>query len=167
MRTTPRHIRAGRHLCAARRLAVRGDRGERSLSRRRRPPRPGPWNWTARLGEAHTSLGFCLDGFDWNFEAGGKELRRALELNPGYATAHHWYAWHLALLHRYDDAIVELRKAESLDPLSLVINADLAELLALAHWYDESIVQVRRRSRLNRISASRTITWARHTSRSR
>ena len=93
------------------------------------------------LGEAHTSLGFCLDGFDWNFDAGGKEFRRALELNPGYATAHHWYAWHLALLHRYDDAIVEMRKAESLDPLSLVINADLAELLALAHSYDESILQ--------------------------
>jgi TolB-like protein/DNA-binding winged helix-turn-helix (wHTH) protein/Flp pilus assembly protein TadD len=93
------------------------------------------------LGEAHTSLGFCLDGFDWNFEAGGKEFRRALELNPGYATAHHWYAWHLALLHRYDAAIVEMRKAESLDPLSLVINADLAELLALAHSYDESILQ--------------------------
>jgi len=95
----------------------------------------------ASLGEAHNSLAFCLDGFDWDFEAGGKEFRRAIELNPGYATAHHWYAWHLALLHRYDEAIVEMRKAESVDPLSLVINADLAELLALAHSYDESILQ--------------------------
>jgi TolB-like protein/DNA-binding winged helix-turn-helix (wHTH) protein/tetratricopeptide (TPR) repeat protein len=93
------------------------------------------------LGEAHNSLAFCLDGFDWDFDHAGKEFRRAIELNPGYATAHHWYAWHLALLHRYDEAIVEMRKAESVDPLSLVINADLAELLALAHSYDESIVQ--------------------------
>ncbi len=95
----------------------------------------------ASVGEAHNSLAFCLDGFDWDFDTAGKEFRRAIELNPGYATAHHWYAWHLALLHRYDEAIVEMRKAESVDPLSLVINADLAELLALAHSYDESIAQ--------------------------
>jgi TolB-like protein/DNA-binding winged helix-turn-helix (wHTH) protein/Flp pilus assembly protein TadD len=91
------------------------------------------------LGEAHNSLAFCLDGFDWNFESAGREFRRAIELNPGYATAHHWYAWHLALLRRNDEAIAEMRKAESLDPLSLVITADLAELLLLAHSYDESI----------------------------
>ena len=96
------------------------------------------------LGEAHNSLAFCLDGFDWVFDSAGKEFLRAIELNPGYATAHHWYAWHLALLHRYDEALVEMRKAESLDPLSLVINADLAELLALAHSYDESIQQSRK-----------------------
>jgi TolB-like protein/Flp pilus assembly protein TadD len=96
------------------------------------------------LGEAHNSLAFCLDGFDWNIDLAGKEFLRAIELNPGYATAHHWYAWHLALLHRYDEALAEMRKAESLDPLSLVINADLAELLALAHSYDESIQQSRK-----------------------
>jgi TolB-like protein/Flp pilus assembly protein TadD len=96
------------------------------------------------LGEAHNSLAFVLDGFDWDLDAGGKEFERAIELNPGYATAHHWYAWHLGLLGRYDEAIVEMRKAESLDPLSLIINADLAELLVLAHSYDESIRQSRK-----------------------
>jgi TolB-like protein/DNA-binding winged helix-turn-helix (wHTH) protein/Flp pilus assembly protein TadD len=96
------------------------------------------------LGEAHNSLAFCLDGFDWDFDSAGKEFRRAIELNPGYATAHHWYAWHLSLLGRYDEAIVEMREAENLDPLSLIINADLAELLVLAHSYDESIRQSRK-----------------------
>jgi TolB-like protein/DNA-binding winged helix-turn-helix (wHTH) protein/Flp pilus assembly protein TadD len=96
------------------------------------------------LGEAHNSLAFCLDGFDWNFAAAGKEFRRAIELNPGYATAHHWYAWHLSLLGQYDEAIAEMKKAENLDPLSLIINADLAELLVLAHSYDESIRQSRK-----------------------
>ena len=96
------------------------------------------------LGEAHTSLAFCLDGFDWNFEAAGSEFRRAIELNPGYATAHHWYAWHLALLHRYDEAIVEMKKAMNVDPLSIIINADLAELLSLAHATEESIQQSRK-----------------------
>jgi TolB-like protein/DNA-binding winged helix-turn-helix (wHTH) protein/Flp pilus assembly protein TadD len=96
------------------------------------------------LGEAHNSLAFCLDGFDWDFDSAGKEFLRAIELNPGYATAHHWYAWHLALLHRLDEAMAEMKKAENLDPLSLVINADLAELLALAHSYDQSILQSRK-----------------------
>jgi len=93
------------------------------------------------LGEAHNSLAFVLDGFDWDLDAGGKEFQRAIELNPGYATAHHWYAWHLSLLGRFDEAIAEMRKAENLDPLSLIINADLAELLGLAHSYDDSIRQ--------------------------
>ncbi|HWY21557.1 MAG TPA: tetratricopeptide repeat protein [Candidatus Acidoferrum sp.] len=102
------------------------------------------------LGEAHNSLAFVLDGFDWDLDAGGKEFRRAIELNPGYATAHHWYAWHLSLLGRFDEAIVEMRKAENLDPLSLIINADLAELLGLAHHYDESIAQSRKTIEMDR-----------------
>src|SRR6266576_2588244 len=95
-------------------------------------------------GEAHNSLAFVLDGFDWDLDSGGKEFLRAIELSPSYATAHHWYAWHLSLLGRYDEAIVEMRRAEQLDPLSLIINADLAELLVLAHSYDESIRQSRK-----------------------
>jgi TolB-like protein/DNA-binding winged helix-turn-helix (wHTH) protein/Flp pilus assembly protein TadD len=96
------------------------------------------------LGEAHNSLAFVLDGFDWDFDSAGKEFQRAIELNPGYATAHHWYAWHLSLLGRFDGAIAEMKKAQNLDPLSLIINADLAELLVLAHHYDESITQSRK-----------------------
>src|ERR1700733_1471251 len=84
------------------------------------------------LGEAHNSLAFCLDGFDWDIKSAGMEFQRAIALNPGYATAHHWYAWHLSLLGNYDEAIAEMRKAQDLDPLSLIINADLAELLVLA-----------------------------------
>src|ERR1700735_5024966 len=75
----------------------------------------------SQLGEAHNSLAFVLDGFDWDLNSGGNEFRRAIELAPGYATAHHWYAWHLSLLGRYDEAIAEMRKAENLDPLSLII----------------------------------------------
>ena len=96
------------------------------------------------LGEAHNSLAFCLDGYDWNFDAAEKEFRRAIELNPGYAPAHHWYAWHLALLGHNDDALAEMRKAANLDPLSLNINSDLAELLLIAHFPDESIQQSRK-----------------------
>ena len=96
------------------------------------------------LSEAHNSLAFCFDAFDWDFESAGSEFRRAIELNPGYATAHHWYAWHLSLMGQYDEAIVEMRKAKNLDPLSLIINSDLAELLVIAHFYDESMSQSRK-----------------------
>ena len=96
------------------------------------------------LGEAHNSLAFCLEGVDWDFSAAEKEFRRAIELNPSYSTAHHWYAWHLSLLGRDSEAISEMKKAKDLDPLSLIINADLAELYLIAHSYDESIQQSRR-----------------------
>jgi TolB-like protein/DNA-binding winged helix-turn-helix (wHTH) protein/Flp pilus assembly protein TadD len=96
------------------------------------------------LGEAHTSLAFCLDGFDWDLKAADSEFRRGIELNPGYATAHHWYAWHLSLLGRNNDSIAEMKMAQNLDPLSLIINADLAELLLIAHRTDESIQQSRK-----------------------
>jgi tetratricopeptide (TPR) repeat protein len=96
------------------------------------------------LGEAHNSLAFCMDVFDWDLDSAGKEFRRAIELNPGYATAHHWYGFHLLLLGRHDEAIAEIRKAQNLDPLSLIINADLAEALIIAHSYDEAITQSRK-----------------------
>lgn len=96
------------------------------------------------LGEAHTSLAFSLDGFDWDLTSADAEFRRALDLNPGYATAHHWYAWHLSLSRRLNEAIAEMKRAQSLDPLSLIINADLAELLLIANLTDESIQQSRK-----------------------
>jgi TolB-like protein/DNA-binding winged helix-turn-helix (wHTH) protein/Flp pilus assembly protein TadD len=96
------------------------------------------------LGEAHTSLAFCLDVFDWDFDAAEKEFRRAIDVNPGYATAYHWHAWHLALRGRHPEALAEMRKALNLDPMSLIINTDLAELLLIARSYDESIEQSRK-----------------------
>jgi TolB-like protein/DNA-binding winged helix-turn-helix (wHTH) protein/Tfp pilus assembly protein PilF len=96
------------------------------------------------LGEAHTSLAFSLDVFDRDWGSAGREFRRAIELNPGYATAHHWYAWHLSEIGRNSEAIAEMRKAEHLDPLSLIISADMAEILLVAHLNDESIEQSRR-----------------------
>jgi TolB-like protein/DNA-binding winged helix-turn-helix (wHTH) protein/Tfp pilus assembly protein PilF len=96
------------------------------------------------LGEAHTSLAFCLDVFDWDWKSADTEFRRAIELNPGYATAHHWYAWHLSSLGKNDEAIAEMRKAQNVDPLSLIINAELAELLLITHLTDQSVDQSRK-----------------------
>jgi TolB-like protein/DNA-binding winged helix-turn-helix (wHTH) protein/Flp pilus assembly protein TadD len=101
------------------------------------------------LGEAHASLAFCLEGFDWDFAAADTEFKRAVELSPGYATAHHWYAWHLSLMGRNKEAIAEMDKAVNLDPVSPVVNADLAELLLIAHLPDESIQQSRKTIEMN------------------
>jgi TolB-like protein/DNA-binding winged helix-turn-helix (wHTH) protein len=93
------------------------------------------------LGDAHTSLAWCLDGFEWSWESAGTEFKRGIELNPGYATGHQWYGWHLAAMGRHGEAVTELERAESLDPLSLVISTDLAEELLIARRYDEAIKQ--------------------------
>jgi Flp pilus assembly protein TadD len=85
-----------------------------------------------------------LSSFDWDWATAEKEFRRAIELSPGYATAHHWYAWHLSVLGRHGEAIAEMEKARSLDPLSLIINAESGELLLIAHFYDESAQQSRK-----------------------
>jgi TolB-like protein/DNA-binding winged helix-turn-helix (wHTH) protein/Tfp pilus assembly protein PilF len=93
------------------------------------------------LGEAHTSLAFALDLYGWDWEAAEKEYKLAIKLNPGYATVHLWYAWHLILMGRNSEGLVELRKAESLDPLSLIISADMADALCIAHLFDEAVQQ--------------------------
>jgi TolB-like protein/DNA-binding winged helix-turn-helix (wHTH) protein/Flp pilus assembly protein TadD len=93
------------------------------------------------LAEAHTSLAFCFDIFDWDWDSAEKEFRQAIDLNPGYATAHHWYAWHLIVLGRNTEAIAEIKRAANLDPLSLIISADVAEILLIARQYDQSIQQ--------------------------
>ena len=95
------------------------------------------------LGEAHISLAFGLDNFDWDWESAGREFTRGIELNPGYATGHEWYGWHLAALGRHGEAVAEVEKAASLDPLSPSIGADLAEELLVAHRFDEAIKQSR------------------------
>jgi len=96
------------------------------------------------LAEAHTSLAFIIDLYEWDWESAEKEYKRAIALYPGYATAHHWYAWHLIVTGRSSEGIAQLRTAESLDPLSLIISADLADALCIAHLYDESVQQSRR-----------------------
>jgi TolB-like protein/DNA-binding winged helix-turn-helix (wHTH) protein/Tfp pilus assembly protein PilF len=96
------------------------------------------------LADAHTSLAFALDLYSWNWSAAEKEYQLAIKLKPGYATAHHWYAWHLMVLGHNSEGILELRKAKSLDPLSLIISADMADALCIAHLYDESMQESRR-----------------------
>ena len=96
------------------------------------------------LGEAHTSLAGVLNGYDFDFEQSLKEFERAIQLNPNYATAHHWYGETLGSMGRLDEAIAESKRARELDPLSLVINTDLGEVYVWARQYDKAIEQLRK-----------------------
>jgi TolB-like protein/Tfp pilus assembly protein PilF len=93
------------------------------------------------LGEAHASLAFALDLYGWDWEAAEAEYKRAIKLNPGYATAHQWYSWHLMMMGRNSEGLQELKQAESLDPLSLIISADMADALSVARLYDQAVQQ--------------------------
>jgi tetratricopeptide (TPR) repeat protein len=97
------------------------------------------------LAEAHTSLAWSKIFFDWDWQGGEREFTQAIELNPGYANAHHWYAVYLTIMGRHSEAIAQDRKAESLDPLSLIISADVAlQALGPAGLYDQEMEQCRK-----------------------
>jgi len=95
------------------------------------------------LAEAHTSLaGSNADAWDWS--GAEREFRRAFQLNPNYATAHHWYSDLLAKTGRLEEALAEAKSAVALDPLSLPINRDLAVLYAFLGQDDMAIDQYRK-----------------------
>jgi tetratricopeptide (TPR) repeat protein len=72
------------------------------------------------------------------------EYRRAIELKPNYATAHHWFGADLSNLKRFDESFAELRRAEELDPLSRIISTNLGDAFVHARRYDEAIAQFKR-----------------------
>lgn len=96
------------------------------------------------LAEAHTSLASIKAVADWDWQGAENEYRRAIELNPNYPTAHHWYGAQLFLQGRFDQALQEMRKAQQLDPLSLAINKDFAVALLYARDYDKALEQCRK-----------------------
>jgi eukaryotic-like serine/threonine-protein kinase len=96
------------------------------------------------LAGAHTALAQVLF-FDLDFTGAIKEFQRAIDLDPNYATAHHWYAnGPLLALGRFDEAIAEGARAVELDPLSPIINVNQANNYIIAGRYDEAIHQIRK-----------------------
>ena len=96
------------------------------------------------LAEAHTSLASIKAVTDWDWQGAENEYRRAIELNPKYATARHWYAAQLLIQGRLEQALQEIKKAQQLDPLSLGINKDFAVILLYARDYDKALEQCRK-----------------------
>jgi TolB-like protein/Flp pilus assembly protein TadD len=94
------------------------------------------------LAEPHASLAFIAETHEWDWATAEREYKRALELNPGDAQAHNWYAGYLTYTGRFDDGTSEARRARDLDPLSLPINNALAGRLLASGHYDEALQQV-------------------------
>jgi serine/threonine protein kinase/Tfp pilus assembly protein PilF len=94
------------------------------------------------LAEAHTSLA-AVHEYEWNWAEAEKQYRLAIEMNPNYATAHHWYGVYLSSMGRFDEGLPELKKALELDPLSLIINTGLGRMYCGARKYDEAIDQLK------------------------
>jgi serine/threonine-protein kinase len=97
-----------------------------------------------KLAEAHASYGQIVVYYDYELATAEKEYRRALELNPNYATAHQWLAEHLAAVMRSEEAIAEIKRALELDPLSVIMNRLYADILHDARRYDEAIEQYKK-----------------------
>jgi TolB-like protein/Flp pilus assembly protein TadD len=96
------------------------------------------------LGEAHTSLADVMTYFDWNLIGAEKEYQRAIQLNPTYATAHHWYGDYLAMMGRFDEAHVKGQRALELDPVSPIINIWVGMKYYFGGCYDEAVEQYRK-----------------------
>jgi serine/threonine-protein kinase len=90
--------------------------------------------------EAHVSLAFIRCSYEWDWNSADSLYRRAIELNPGYSRAHHWYGSDfLALLGRFDEALAEARTAHHLDPLSPIIMEGIGFVRMLQRDYEASL----------------------------
>lgn len=93
------------------------------------------------LAEAHTSLAYAQTIYDWNWTAAKESFEKALAINPGYATANHWYAEYMMAVGRLDEAIIQSRQAQKHDPLDLIISTLLGMSYYFSRKFDESIAE--------------------------
>ena len=119
--------------------------GQKAAAAKARPFAEKALQLDDQLAEAHASLGLIARDFDFDWAEMERDLKRALEINPNYATAHQWYGdAYLNPEGRLEEALLETRKAQELDPLSAIIATDVAKQLYYLRRYDEAIVQVRK-----------------------
>ena len=96
------------------------------------------------LAEARVSLAMVRASYDWDWNGAEQEFRRAIALNPNYATAHQWYGLLLASLGRFPEAEAEVIRAQQLEPLSPIINMAVAEVFTWERRYDDAIAEYKR-----------------------
>jgi|HubBroStandDraft_6_1064221.scaffolds.fasta_scaffold01069_10 TolB-like protein/DNA-binding winged helix-turn-helix (wHTH) protein/Tfp pilus assembly protein PilF len=94
------------------------------------------------IAEGHTALAIVHFYYDWNWADAERELLRAIQLNPNYAAAHHWYSVYLSAMGRFPESVQEAERAHELDPLSPSITTSLATQYRGAQRYDRSIEQL-------------------------
>ncbi len=102
------------------------------------------------LAEAHASLGFVKQLYDWDWSGAKSELQRAIEINPNYAEGHYIYCYHFVHMGQFDEASAEIKRAEELDPLSVEYMVAAADVYKDARRYDQAIEQCRRALEMDR-----------------
>jgi TolB-like protein/Flp pilus assembly protein TadD len=114
------------------------------------------------LAEAHTSLAMVHLLYEWDLAACEREVRRALELDPNYTAAHHWYSHCLLPLGRTEESLAESKRALELEPLHLVVGVHLGWHYLYARQYDQAIEQFRKTLELDPAfpQAQRYAAWA-------
>jgi serine/threonine-protein kinase len=100
------------------------------------------------LAEAHTALAYVKFLYDWDWAGAEVEFRRAIEINPNYATAHQWYGEFLGRLGRIDESLAERKVALTLDPLSPIIRSELGYSYVEARQYDRAVEEFRNATEL-------------------
>jgi len=101
------------------------------------------------LAEAHASLAMIQTWYEWDWTGAKSSFKRALELNPSYVTAHHWYSVWLGAMGRHDESIATIKRAQELDPTSLIISTTLGGMFMFARRYDEEIEELHRAMELD------------------
>jgi len=96
------------------------------------------------LGEAHAALAWTRLHYHWERRTAESEYRRAIDLNPGYVTAHQWYALFLMQEARFDEALPELERAQEIDPLSLAVAFNIGLFNIFTGRYAEAIAQLKK-----------------------
>jgi TolB-like protein/DNA-binding winged helix-turn-helix (wHTH) protein/tetratricopeptide (TPR) repeat protein len=96
------------------------------------------------IAEGHAAMALVEFYYDWNWKQSEEEFRRAIELNPNYATAHQWYSYYLTAMLRFPEAVEQAEAAQLIDPLSLAINTTVATRYRHAGRYDEALQLGRR-----------------------
>jgi TolB-like protein/DNA-binding winged helix-turn-helix (wHTH) protein/Flp pilus assembly protein TadD len=91
------------------------------------------------ISEGHAELALLEFYYDWDWRRSEQEFRRAIELNPNYATAHQWYSYYLSAMGRFPEAMAEAKQAQQIDPLSLSINTTLAGRYRDLGQYEQSM----------------------------
>jgi serine/threonine-protein kinase len=90
------------------------------------------------LAEAHAAMSCILSNYEWDWDGAEREIERAIQLNPGYATAYQWKAEDLIVRGKFDEAVEVMNKARELDPLSLLMNARMGFAFYYARRYEEA-----------------------------
>jgi TolB-like protein/DNA-binding SARP family transcriptional activator len=144
IRADPQYAAAWAGLASAYSMqGLSGDLAPAESSRRTRDAARQAVALDDALAEAHTALGGYLHAHAWDSDAAERAHRRALELDPNYPTAHHWYGNFLRSMGRFDEALARFRQAAALDPLDPHLSSALGEMLLVAGHTADGVHHIR------------------------